>query len=105
MPARCAARTDAVVAIVEQRSGRVVGTVDSNAAHVQVHPGAVHVHQGASSWSPISTSTWRWPPSPAATPGGRRSRSQSTFELGEAAEMEQAGVASTAARSASIAAR
>lgn len=40
--------TDAVVTIVEQRSGRVVGTVDAGAAHVQVHPGAVHVHQGVS---------------------------------------------------------
>ena len=35
-----------VVAIVESGSGRVIGTVDEAAAHVQVHPGAVHVHQG-----------------------------------------------------------
>ncbi|MEI2774510.1 MAG: DEAD/DEAH box helicase [Tetrasphaera sp.] len=84
--------TDAVVAIVEQRSGRVVGTVDSNAAHVQVHPGAVHVHQGASFVVTdldldlaVATVT-------RGDPGWSTvAASQSTFELGEAAEMEQAG--------------
>ncbi|MGG5259737.1 DEAD/DEAH box helicase [Phycicoccus avicenniae] len=35
-----------VVAIVETRTGRVVGTVDEAAAHSQVHTGAVHLHQG-----------------------------------------------------------
>ncbi|NHI20060.1 DEAD/DEAH box helicase [Phycicoccus endophyticus] len=35
-----------VVAVVERRTGRVVGTVDEAAAHSQVHTGAVHVHQG-----------------------------------------------------------
>ena len=35
-----------VVSIVEERSGRVVGTVDEGAAHTQAHTGAVHVHQG-----------------------------------------------------------
>ncbi|HET7398713.1 MAG TPA: DEAD/DEAH box helicase [Intrasporangium sp.] len=34
------------VRIVESRTGRVIGTVDGDAAHSQVHPGAVHVHQG-----------------------------------------------------------
>lgn len=37
----------AVVSIVEQSTGRVVGTIDAAAAHGQVHTGAVHVHQGA----------------------------------------------------------
>ncbi len=35
-----------VVAIVEARTGRVIGTVDAASAHSQVHTGAVHVHQG-----------------------------------------------------------
>ncbi len=35
-----------VVAVVETRTGRVLGTVDEASAHVQVHTGAVHVHQG-----------------------------------------------------------
>ncbi|WP_377640207.1 DEAD/DEAH box helicase [Oryzobacter terrae] len=35
-----------VVAVVETRTGRVLGTVDEAAAHGQVHTGAVHVHQG-----------------------------------------------------------
>jgi DEAD/DEAH box helicase domain-containing protein len=34
------------VAIVEQRTGRVLGTIEEAAAHGQVHTGAVHVHQG-----------------------------------------------------------
>jgi DEAD/DEAH box helicase domain-containing protein len=37
---------DEVVAIVEARTGRVIGTVDEASAHGQVHTGAVHVHQG-----------------------------------------------------------
>ncbi len=36
----------AVVTIVEDGTGRVVGTVDRPGALVHVHPGAVHVHQG-----------------------------------------------------------
>ena len=36
----------ATVAIVERRSGRVLGTIDDATAHAQVHGGAVHVHQG-----------------------------------------------------------
>ncbi|MBM6404594.1 DEAD/DEAH box helicase [Phycicoccus sp. CSK15P-2] len=35
-----------VVAVVETRTGRVVGTVDEASAHSQVHTGAVHLHQG-----------------------------------------------------------
>ena len=35
-----------VVAVVEARTGRVLGTVDEASSHVQVHTGAVHVHQG-----------------------------------------------------------
>ncbi|MBR7743380.1 DEAD/DEAH box helicase [Phycicoccus sp. BSK3Z-2] len=35
-----------LVAVVEARTGRVVGTVDEASAHAQVHTGAVHVHQG-----------------------------------------------------------
>lgn len=35
-----------VVAVVEEHSGRVIGTVDRPGALVHVHPGAVHVHQG-----------------------------------------------------------
>jgi DEAD/DEAH box helicase domain-containing protein len=37
-----------VVSVVEQRTGRVLGTVEEAAAHSQVHSGAVHVHQGES---------------------------------------------------------
>jgi DEAD/DEAH box helicase domain-containing protein len=37
-----------VVGIVEQRTGRVLGTIDEASAHSQVHTGAVHVHQGDS---------------------------------------------------------
>ncbi len=37
---------DEVVAIVEARTGRVIGTIDEASAHTQVHTGAVHVHQG-----------------------------------------------------------
>ncbi len=36
-----------VVSVVEQSTGRVIGTIDAAAAHGQVHTGAVHVHQGA----------------------------------------------------------
>lgn len=35
-----------VVGIVEQGSGRVLGTIDEASAHSQIHTGAVHVHQG-----------------------------------------------------------
>ncbi len=35
-----------VVAVVETRTGRVIGTVDGASAHAQVHTGAVHLHQG-----------------------------------------------------------
>jgi DEAD/DEAH box helicase domain-containing protein len=38
----------APVAIVESATGRLLGTVDSGSAHVQVHQGAVHLHQGRS---------------------------------------------------------
>ncbi len=38
--------TSEVVAVVETRTGRVIGTVDEASAHAQVHTGAVHVHQG-----------------------------------------------------------
>jgi DEAD/DEAH box helicase domain-containing protein len=38
--------TSEVVAVVESRTGRVIGTVDEASAHAQVHTGAVHVHQG-----------------------------------------------------------
>ena len=34
------------VAIVEAATGRLLGTVDAGSAHVQVHSGAVHLHQG-----------------------------------------------------------
>jgi DEAD/DEAH box helicase domain-containing protein len=37
---------DAVVAIADRRTGRVLGTIDAASAHSQVHTGAVHVHQG-----------------------------------------------------------
>ncbi|WP_427384596.1 DEAD/DEAH box helicase [Janibacter sp. G56] len=40
--------TSGVVSVLERRTGRVVGTVDENSAHSQVHTGAVHVHQGQS---------------------------------------------------------
>jgi DEAD/DEAH box helicase domain-containing protein len=35
-----------VVGLVEQGTGRVLGTVDEASAHSQAHTGAVHVHQG-----------------------------------------------------------
>jgi DEAD/DEAH box helicase domain-containing protein len=38
--------TSGVVAVVETRTGRVIGTVDEASADAQVHTGAVHVHQG-----------------------------------------------------------
>src|SRR5690606_25406582 len=38
----------APIAVVEAASGRLLGTVDAGSAHVQVHPGAVYLHQGAS---------------------------------------------------------
>jgi len=36
------------VSVVESATGRLLGTVDRGAAHVQVHTGAVHLHQGVS---------------------------------------------------------
>jgi DEAD/DEAH box helicase domain-containing protein len=36
------------VAVIETATGRLLGTVDAAASHVQVHPGAVYLHQGAS---------------------------------------------------------
>ena len=38
----------APVAVVESATGRLLGTVDAGASHVQVHDGAVYLHQGAS---------------------------------------------------------
>jgi len=38
----------APVAVVESATGRLLGTVDRGASHVQVHTGAVHLHQGVS---------------------------------------------------------
>jgi DEAD/DEAH box helicase domain-containing protein len=36
------------VVVVESKTGRLLGTVDSASAHFQVHPGAVYLHQGVS---------------------------------------------------------
>ena len=36
------------VVVVESDTGRMLGTVDPGAAHTQVHPGAVYLHQGRS---------------------------------------------------------
>jgi DEAD/DEAH box helicase domain-containing protein len=36
------------VSVVESATGRLLGTVDAGASHVQVHQGAVYLHQGAS---------------------------------------------------------
>ncbi|MFJ4880201.1 DEAD/DEAH box helicase [Streptomyces sp. NPDC088745] len=36
------------VQIVEESTGRLLGTVDAEAAHTSVHEGAVHLHQGRS---------------------------------------------------------
>ena len=36
------------VAVVESATGRLLGTIDAGSAHVQVHTGAVHLHQGRS---------------------------------------------------------
>src|SRR5215470_18902403 len=38
----------APVRVVEQATGRLVGTVDEPSAHLIVHEGAVYVHQGDS---------------------------------------------------------
>lgn len=38
--------TGGVVGIVDQRTGRVLGTVDDTRAHSAVHTGAVYLHQG-----------------------------------------------------------
>jgi len=38
----------APVAVVDGTSGALIGTVDAGAAHTQVHPGAVYLHQGRS---------------------------------------------------------
>ncbi len=38
----------APVSVVETATGRLLGTVDAGAAHLQVHTGAVYLHQGAS---------------------------------------------------------
>src|SRR4029079_3333407 len=38
----------APVSVVETSTGRLLGTVDPGASHVQVHQGAVYLHQGAS---------------------------------------------------------
>jgi DEAD/DEAH box helicase domain-containing protein len=35
------------VRIVEERTGRLLGTVDESAAQASVHPGAAYIHQGA----------------------------------------------------------
>ena len=37
---------DAAVRIVEESTGRLLGTVDAGAAHSSVHPGAIYLHQG-----------------------------------------------------------
>ena len=36
-----------MVRVVEDETGRMLGTVDPGAAHTTVHTGAVYVHQGA----------------------------------------------------------
>ncbi|MEV1287759.1 DEAD/DEAH box helicase [Micromonospora sp. NPDC049679] len=38
----------APVSVVESSTGRLLGTVDPESSHFQVHPGAVYLHQGAS---------------------------------------------------------
>ena len=38
----------ATVRIVEEGTGRLLGTVDAASAHRHVHPGAVYIHQGSS---------------------------------------------------------
>jgi DEAD/DEAH box helicase domain-containing protein len=38
----------APVSVVESATGRLLGTVDPGSSHVQVHTGAVHLHQGVS---------------------------------------------------------
>lgn len=37
-----------LVSVIESATGRLLGTVDAGAAHVQVHDGAVYLHQGSS---------------------------------------------------------
>ncbi len=39
---------EAQVRIVEQSTGSLLGTVDDAGAHMQIHPGAVYLHQGIS---------------------------------------------------------
>jgi DEAD/DEAH box helicase domain-containing protein len=39
---------DAPVRVVEEGTGRLVGTVDEPSAHLLVHPGAIYLHQGES---------------------------------------------------------
>jgi DEAD/DEAH box helicase domain-containing protein len=34
------------IAVVEEATGRLLGTVDRGSAHTQVHPGALYLHQG-----------------------------------------------------------
>ncbi|MFG1605537.1 DEAD/DEAH box helicase [Actinoplanes sp. NPDC049265] len=38
----------APVSVVESATGKLLGTVDAGSAHAMLHPGAVHLHQGAS---------------------------------------------------------
>ena len=45
------------VGLVEEGTGRLLGTVDGAAAHATVHAGAVYVHQGETYLVPSSTST------------------------------------------------
>src|SRR5262249_32961992 len=39
---------DSQISIVEQSTGRLLGIVDGASAHVHVHTGALHLHQGRS---------------------------------------------------------
>src|SRR4029077_20489208 len=36
------------ISVIETPTGRLLGTVDAGASHVQVHDGAVYLHQGVS---------------------------------------------------------
>ena len=54
--------------LVEEGTGRVLGTVDDSSAHATVHEGAVYVHQGETWLVPRSTSRSRWPRGRRADP-------------------------------------
>ena len=82
------------VSIIEAETGRLLGTVDADAAHSTVHDGALYVHRGTRSSSTSSTSRTPAPWCTPRTPSGRPSPATSPISASSRSSTPAASVRS-----------